>query len=92
MNVGDVGEYREESLTPLGEGEVLGWSSVVEPCIYSMGAKAAERTRLIAFDGEALRQLLDDHPKYGYYFIKKLSAVIGQRLVSKCTQLMSLVV
>ena len=92
MNVGDVGVYREESLTPLRNGEVLGWSAIVEPHFYSMGAKAVEKTHLIAFEGEALRQLLDNHPDFGYHFMKKLSIVVGQRLVSKCIQLMSLVV
>jgi CRP-like cAMP-binding protein len=92
MNVGEVGEYREESLTPLRDGEVIGWSAFVEPHVYSMGATASERTHLIAFDGAALCQLMDDHPEFGYYFMKKLAIVIGQRLVSKCIQLMSLVV
>ena len=92
MNVGEIGEYREESLTPLRDGEVIGWSAFIEPHVYSMGAVAADHTHLIAFDGEGLRQLMDDHPQFGYYFMKKLAVVIGQRLVSKCTQLLSLVV
>ncbi len=92
MNIGEIGERRVESLTPLRDGEVVGWSAIVAPYIYNLGAQTAEKTRLIAFDGVALRQLLDDNPVFGYYFMKELTKVIGQRLVSKCTQLMSLLV
>jgi len=79
-------------LEPLRDGEVVGWSALVAPYVYNLGAQAAEKTHLIAFDCVALRQLLDDNPVYGYCFMKELTEVIGQRLISKCTQLMSLLV
>jgi len=92
MNIGEIGEQRVESLEPLRDGEVVGWSALVPPYVYNLGAQAAEKTDLIAIDGVALRQLLDDNPVYGYYFMKELGKVIGQRLISKCTQLMSLLI
>ena len=92
MNIGEIGEQRVESLEPLRDGEVVGWSGMVAPYVYNLGAHAAEKTHLIAFDCVALRQLLDDNPVYGYCFMKELTEVIGQRLISKCTQLMSLLV
>ena len=92
MNIGEIGEQRVESLEPLRDGEVVGWSALVAPYVYNLGAQAAEKTHLLAFDCVALRQLLDDNPVYGYCFMKELTEVIGQRLISKCTQLMSLLV
>ena len=92
MNIGEIGEQRVESLEPLRDGEVVGWSALVAPYVYNLGAQAAEKTHLLAFDCEALRQLLDDNPVYGYYLMKELTEVIGQRLISKCTQLMSLLI
>ncbi len=92
MNIGEIGEQRVESLEPLRDGEVVGWSALVAPHVYHLGAQTAEKTHLIAFECVALRQLLDDNPVYGYYFMKELTKVIGQRLISKCTQLMSLLV
>ena len=91
MNVGEIGEQRIEKLEPLRNGEVVGWSAVVEPHIYTLGAQTMQDTHLIVFDGVALRKLLDDHPDQGYYFMKELAKVIGQRLLSKCTQLMSMI-
>ena len=92
MNLGEFGERRIEKLDPLGKGEVIGWSALIEPHEYTMGATAEEQTRYVAFDGVALRELLDDNPEAGYYLYKKLAEVMGQRLVSKCTQIMSLMV
>jgi CRP-like cAMP-binding protein len=90
MNIGEIGERRIEKLEPLRDGEVVGWSAIIEPHVYTLGAQTTEDTHLIAFDGIALRQLMDDHPDQGYYFMKELAKVIGQRLVGKCTQLMSM--
>ena len=92
MNLGEHGERRIEKLDPLGKGEVIGWSTLVEPHEYTMGATAEEQTRYLAFDGQALRELLDDNPEAGYYLYKKLAEVMGHRLVSKCVQIMSLMI
>ena len=92
MNLGEYGERRIEKLDPLGKGEVVGWSALIEPHEYTMGAMAEEQTRYVAFDGQALRELLDDNPEAGYYLYKKLAEVMGHRLVSKCTQIMSLMI
>ena len=90
LNVDEPGERRVELLSPLGKGEVIGWSALVAPHKYTMGARAVEQTRYVAFDGEALRDLLDENPEAGYFLYKKLAEVMGHRLVSKCTQLLSL--
>jgi CRP-like cAMP-binding protein len=90
MNMGEKGDQRIEKLEPLSTGEVVGWSSIVQPHIYKMGAYTGQRSRLVAFNGEKLRILFDENPSFGYYFLQKLAQVIGERLISKCVQLMSL--
>lgn len=90
MNLGKGGEQEVSELSPLGKGEIVGWSAVVEPHLYKLGGIAAEGTQLIAFDGASLRQLFDEHPIAGYHFLKKLSQVIGNRLISKCSEVMSM--
>jgi len=90
MNMGSKGDQRVEELEPIKKGEVAGWSSIVKPYIYKMGAYAAQDSRLIIFDGEKMRDLFDANQYYGYYFIHKMAEVIGDRLISKCVQLMSL--
>jgi len=92
MNMGESGDKRLEKLAPIKEGELVGWSALIPPHTYNLGAQAVEKTRLVAFDGGAMRKLLDDNPVYGYYFMSNIAGVIGQRLVSKCAQLMSILV
>jgi CRP-like cAMP-binding protein len=91
MNMGEKGEHKVEELEPLSKGEVIGWSSIVKPHIYKMGAYAGQKSHLLVFDGEKLRVLFDENPSLGYYFMQKLAEVIGERLISKCVQVMSLV-
>jgi CRP-like cAMP-binding protein len=79
-----------EKLEPLGKGEVVGWSSIVKPHVYKLGAHAKQRSRLLVFNGEQLRLLFDQNPSAGYYFMCRLAEVIGDRLVSKYVQIMSL--
>lgn len=91
MNMGEKGNQKIEELEPIGKGEVAGWSSIVKPHLYKLGAYAGQKSHLLVFDGEALRELFEDHPVYGYYFMEKLAEVIGARLISKCVQIMSLI-
>jgi CRP/FNR family cyclic AMP-dependent transcriptional regulator len=80
-----------ETMSPLGKGEVVGWSSLVRPYQYTLGAKATKKTRLIAIEAAPLRELLNDNPTYGYYLLKNLTEVMGERLTFKCIQLLSIV-
>ena len=92
MNMGHRGEQNIEELEPLGKGELIGWSSIVPPHLYKMGAYADQDSQLVAFNAEKLRALLDANPVFGYHFVQKIAEVIGARLISKCVQLMSIAV
>ena len=91
MNVGQKGAQTLEELEPLGKDRVVGWSSMVKPHVYKMGAYAKQKSRVIAFEGAKLHRLFDENPSFGYYFLQKLTEVIGSRLIGKCVQLMSLI-
>lgn len=79
-----------EKLGSVGRGEILGWSSLVNPYIYTMGAHANIETKLLKIKAGALRQLMEDNPKFGYYLLKNLIEVITERLDYKCIQLLSI--
>lgn len=86
MNINE----RTEKLSPMTTSDVIGWSAMVRPYNYTMGGQATQRTRLLAMDGQGLRALFDHHPEAGYLFLRNLAEVIGERLISKYTQLASL--
>jgi CRP-like cAMP-binding protein len=81
-----------ETMSPVGRGEIVGWSALVKPYEYTLGARAVRNSRLIAIEAAPLRQLLDDNPLFGYHMLKKLAEAMGERLLFKCIQLLSLVV
>ena len=91
INMGEIGEPRIQELEPIGVGEVVGWSSIVAPHVYKLSAHTDTKSHLIVFNGEKLRQLFDNYPTFGYYFVRKLAEVIGERYLGKCIQLMSMV-
>jgi CRP-like cAMP-binding protein len=80
-----------EAAEAVGKGELLGWSSLIKPHHYTMGGKARVRSRLIEIEAKPFRELLDDNPEDGYHIIKKVAEVIGERLVGKCIQFLSMV-
>jgi CRP-like cAMP-binding protein len=79
-----------ERLGLLGRGEILGWSSIVKPYLYSLGALAEQDTELIEIKAGGFRELLEDNPYFGYNFMKNIAEVVSERLKFKCIQLLSM--
>lgn len=80
-----------KATSTLSKGEILGWSSLVPPHHYKLSAFAETDAQLLVIDGQALKQLFDDNPEYGYPFIKKIAEQISDRLENKIIQVLSLV-
>jgi len=85
-----VGKHLKTT-SALTKGQIFGWSSLVPPHHYKMGARAERDTTLLQIDGKALSQLFDDNPEYGYPFMKKIAEEISDRLEYKIIQVLSLV-
>jgi CRP/FNR family cyclic AMP-dependent transcriptional regulator len=61
-------------------GDIIGWSALVEPFIYRMGAVALSDTRLAYIDGEALAQVIDTYPETSCKLMRQVTRIIGDRL------------
>lgn len=86
---------REVVPTPLSTvpaGDVLGWSALIEPHLYTASAQATRPSRVVAFDGSALARDAAATPHFYGTFMKKLAQTISTRLKDTRTQLLSLVV
>jgi CRP-like cAMP-binding protein len=79
------------NLTTLREGEILGWSALVRPFVYTMGAIANSDTRLVRMDGVRLCELMEQHPEMGFSLMRRLSQVLGERLTNLRTRFVSLI-
>jgi CRP-like cAMP-binding protein len=86
----DSGQHLKTT-SPLTKGELFGWSSVVVPHHYKLGARADADSELLVIDAVGLCQLLDDNHEFGYTFYKKIAEEISERLEFKLVQLLSLI-
>ena len=74
---GTMKDIAVESMDP---GRALGWSAFVRPYRFTLSARAAEPTEVVAFvRGEMLR-VFDAEPRLGHVFSRRIAEVIGQRL------------
>ena len=82
---------RRADLLTLTEGSVAGWSALVDPYVYTLGALAMTTVQAAHLDGVKLRRLMDANPVLGYQIMKQLSKVLGERLTNMRIQFVSLV-
>ncbi len=64
----------------ISAGEALGWSWLVPPYKWRFDARAVETTLVFALDGKCLREKCDEDPRLGYELLKRIAAIIADRL------------
>jgi CRP-like cAMP-binding protein len=64
----------------VAKGEVMGWSALVEPNLYTLRALCIEKTKLIALDAVALRKMVNEDPVLGVKIMQSVAKVIAVRL------------
>ena len=74
----------------LGPGEVIDWSAICPPYVWSFDARARKETRVVSLDTMVLRRALESRPVEGYQFLKRLLPVVGSRLERARRQLSTL--
>ena len=68
--------------------ECIGWTATIPPYRCSGSAKALERTKVLAFNGKELRDLIDTNPRLCAEIAAGIAYVIHQRLRASFSQLM----
>jgi CRP-like cAMP-binding protein len=77
------------ALSSLPAGQLIGWSALVEPNIYTASARATRPSRVIAFSRADFEPLMADAHLY-CLMMYKVAQVIGHRLKDTRVQLISL--
>ena len=62
-------------------GEAFGWSSLIGREEYSATAECLSSTNLLKLNGEKLQKILENDSDNGMIFFKRLSRVLGNRLL-----------
>ncbi len=68
------------TLNTLTDGNPVGWSALVKPHVYTLGALASSDTRLVRLDGSKLRTLLEERPDQGYILMNGITQTMGKRM------------
>lgn len=82
---------RQADLSTLVEGDVTGWSALLEPCAYTLNAVAAADTRVVKLDAAQLRELMDRNTNVGYVLMGRLAQALADRLTNLRVQFVSLI-
>jgi CRP-like cAMP-binding protein len=72
----------------LGMGDVLGWSWLLPPYVWTLGAVTVQPTEAFQFDGRAVRALCDADPDLGYQLTRRFLTVAAERLTATRTRLL----
>jgi CRP/FNR family cyclic AMP-dependent transcriptional regulator len=72
------------------DGEVLGWSWMVEPHRYAFAAKANTLVRALSFDAKCLLRKMEADPALGYEVLRRFVPVMAHRLASARLQMLDL--
>ena len=72
----------------LGEGDVAGFSWLIEPHRWEFDGRAVERVRAVRMDGACLRGKCDEDPRLGYDLMRRFAALTTSRLQATRLQLL----
>jgi CRP/FNR family transcriptional regulator, cyclic AMP receptor protein len=61
-------------------GDAMGWSAVVEPYIYTLGALVIDNSSIIALKAQELRELMNSDCMLGYKIMQQTTKLIAHRL------------
>ncbi|MFH8737696.1 Crp/Fnr family transcriptional regulator [Streptomyces sp. NPDC017964] len=74
----------------VGHGELLGWSWLIPPHAWQLGAETQSPVRALEFDAAAVRTLCEEDPVLGQALTRGVAEVVGYRLQSTRTRLLDL--
>ncbi|MET9886668.1 cyclic nucleotide-binding domain-containing protein [Streptomyces sp. NPDC006430] len=74
----------------LGPGELVGWSWMITPHRWQLGAEAMTPVRAYEFDAATVRKLMDDDPAFGSAIGNWVTQVLAHRLHAARVRLLDL--
>ncbi len=70
----------EVTIDELGQGDLFGWSSVLNQAAFKSAIWTIEECTLVVIDGKKLRALFDANNHIGYRVVREIAEVIASRL------------
>jgi signal transduction histidine kinase len=79
IQIGRHSTPRNATIGYVEPGKIAGFSTLTTPHVYSTSAICTEPSRLIAVDGEKLRDYIDAHPEAGLTIMRHLASLVADR-------------
>jgi CRP-like cAMP-binding protein len=83
---------RQVGLSTMVEGDVVGWSALIEPYEFTLGARTLTSSKLVKISSSGLLNLMESNPTFGYTLMTRLAKALGERLTNLRVQFVSLAV
>lgn len=77
-------------ITVVTKGDLLGWSPLIGRSRLFDTAWTATHVRALAFDGQELVRYCEEHPEFGFEFMRRAACVLADRLSAARVQLLEL--
>jgi len=77
-----------KKILTLGSGELLGWSPALQQEKLTATARAITDTQTLQISGAQLLVLCEQHPRFGYEFMKRAALALAKRLSATRMQLL----
>ena len=74
---------QDVTVSTVGEGEVFGWSAIVPPNLSTANVKALTSCRVLVFNYQELRPIIDQDCCFGHLLTMKAAQIIRDRLRDK---------
>jgi len=71
---------KEVPVDEVGPGDIVGWSTVTGPYLYTASTVTTEKSTLIVINGNKLRQIFEVNNHVGYRVLKGIGSVVARRL------------
>lgn len=84
----EVGPLAQRQVQAVCNFEIFGWSAMIPPYTCTANAKAVEKTRALAFNGQQLCDLCLTQPEIGCRVCRAVARVVATRLRQAYTQLL----
>jgi CRP-like cAMP-binding protein len=66
----------------VGPGQIVGWSALTGPYVYTASTVTAEKSSLIVINGNKLRQIFEVNNHIGYRVLKGIGYIVARRMAA----------
>jgi CRP/FNR family transcriptional regulator, cyclic AMP receptor protein len=73
---------KEVPIEEIGPGDMIGWSTITGPFIYTASCWTCQKSTVIEVNGARLRQLFEANNHIGYRVLKGVGYVISKRITA----------